>query len=67
MVQFSVSGEKTGNPNKGDNTSILEHSWKVFEYDISAAAAANKGGNFRKRGPAPISRGADSELPPPMP
>ena len=47
MVQFSVR-EKNEIPNKGDNTSFLEHSWKVFEYDI-LPAAANKGGNFRKR------------------
>ena len=44
--------------------------WQVIKYDISAVfeydiwLAANKGGNFRKRGAAPISRGADSELPP---
>ena len=44
--------------------------WQVFKYDISAvfeydiSLAPNKGGNFTKRGRAPISRRADSELPP---
>ena len=33
----------------------------VLEYDI--LAGANKGGNFTKRDPAPISRRPDSELP----